>query len=147
MEREDSSKRERGMKRKNGGVTERAVYWPRKCSQAAGQSAWLLPPVSLTAHWPMKAGLYSPFQSAAQTIKRGAVYLPLPSPTHPPSLAPLLLFLPLKAAPHTERPPMKSPPSAGTSCPLSDSTLKQPSTLTNSSFSPQNNGNHLHKCY
>lgn len=36
--------RERGMQGKNSGVTERAVYWPRKCSQAAGQSAWLNPP-------------------------------------------------------------------------------------------------------
>lgn len=65
------------------GVTERAVYWPRKCSQAVGQSAWLLnsplprpsppPPVSLTAYWLMKGCLYS----AAHTIKRGVVYLPL----------------------------------------------------------------------
>lgn len=82
MERDNESKREKGMKGKNARVTERAVYWPRKCSQAAGQSAWLLPPVSLTAHWPMKAGLYSLFQSAAHTIKRRAVYLSLPSPTH-----------------------------------------------------------------
>lgn len=83
MERDNESKRERdeGEEWWGGGVTERVVYWPRKCSQAAGQSAWFLPLVSLTAHWPMKASLYSLFQSAAHTIKRRAVYLSLPSPT------------------------------------------------------------------
>lgn len=92
--------RERGMKGKNSGVTERAVYWPRKCSQAAGQSAWLVPPVSLTAHWPMKAGLYSPFQSTAHTIKEEPFIFPfhrphtqLPPQTPDPS--PLFPFLSL----------------------------------------------------
>lgn len=64
-------------------MTERAVYWPRKCSQAAGQSAWLALPVSLTAHWPMKAGLYSPFQSTAHTIKEEPFIFPFHRPhTH-----------------------------------------------------------------
>lgn len=94
------------MKGKNSGVTERAVYWPRKCSQAAGQSAWLVPPVSLTAHWPMKAGLYSLFQSTAHTIKEEPFIFPFhrPHTQLPPlsiplsdsrSISPLFLFLSL----------------------------------------------------
>lgn len=68
------------MQGKNSGVTERAVYWPRKCSQAAGQSAWLNPPVSLTAHWPMKAVLYSLFQSTPHTIKEEPFIFPFHRP-------------------------------------------------------------------
>lgn len=47
------------------------------------------PPVSLTAHWSMKAGLYSPFQSAAHTVKEE----PFIFPSH---------------RPHTQLPPLSS---------------------------------------
>lgn len=128
MKRDNESKRERdeGEAWRGSGVTERVLYWPRKCSQAAGQSAWFLSLVSLTAHWPMKASLYSLFQSAAHTIKRRAVYLSLLSPTHfalflscDPSLpcpSPLTTFtlclLSPKMLSHNKRGQMRRPCSA-----------------------------------
>lgn len=98
--------RDGGMQEKNSGVTERAVHWLRKCSQAAGQSAWLVPPVSLTAHWTMKAGLYSLFQSTAHSIKEE----PFIFPSH---------------RPHTLLPPLSIPlsDSPSISFPLSTSTI------------------------
>lgn len=85
------------MKRTNSGVTERAVYWPRKCSQAAGQSAWLISPRVTNSPLANESRPLFAVSIDASHHQRGAVYLSPPSPTHTtspslsihPSLAPL----------------------------------------------------------
>ena len=93
------------MEGKNGGVTERAVYWPRKCSQAAGQSAWLVPPSVTNSPLADESRPLFAVSINGSLHQRRAVYLPVHRPHTqlplvlrlPPTLHPsrLLVFLPL----------------------------------------------------
>lgn len=81
METKGDGERDEGM---NSRVTERAVYWPRKCFQAAGQSAWLVPPRVANSSLADESRPLFALSIEASHHQRRAVYLRLPSHTPPP---------------------------------------------------------------
>lgn len=88
------------MEGKNGGVTERAVYWPRKCSQAAGQSAWLVPPSVTNSPLADESRPLFAVSINGSHHQRRAVYLPV---HRPHTQLPLVLRLPPPSSLHPSR--------------------------------------------
>lgn len=83
QERSYSEERERkSLEKAREGWRERMVGWqsvqftgPGSVLRLPANQLGSFPLVLLTAHWPMKAGLYSQFQLVAHTTERRAVYL------------------------------------------------------------------------
>lgn len=81
----------------NSRVTEHAVYWPRKCSQAAGQSAWLVHPCVTNSPLADESRPLFALSIEASHHQRRPVYLPLQSATHTTSSS---FSLPLRRSIH-----------------------------------------------
>lgn len=81
----------------NSRVTEHAVYWPRKCSQAAGQSAWLVHPCVINSPLANESPPLFVLSIEASHHQRRPVYLPLQSATHTTSPS---FSLPLRRSIH-----------------------------------------------
>lgn len=89
--------REKRMMGMNSRVTEHAVYWPRKCSQAAGQSAWLDHPCVTNSPLADESRPLFALSIEASHHQRRPVYLPLQSATHTTSSS---FSLPLRRSIH-----------------------------------------------